>query len=126
MVHSIDAAFHDREVALNRIGMHGAAHIFADAVVNRVMPVELASGLFHRATLIGVDVARSVQLRFKDGGQRFGGDLRNVMRTNATTTLYKGHHGFFAYATRAGMLALAPMLVFLQTAHKGFVYFNGL
>ena len=34
VIHAIDAAFEDREVAFNRVGMNVAANIFANAVID--------------------------------------------------------------------------------------------
>src|SRR5713101_5971330 len=126
VINAMDAAFQDREITFNRVGMHVAAHIFADAVIDGIVLLIQAAKALRCCAFVGINNGRAVKLGLKDRSQVLGVDLGDMMRANATLALYKRVNRLFANAARALVLTLAAMLVLLQSADESFIHLGGL
>ena len=123
---SVNAALEDGKVAVHRVGVSIAAHVPADTVVDRTVTGELAADFFRCRAFVGHDVRFGGHLLLKDGAEIVGIDGRNVVRADLAAKLDKRKYGFLANAASALVLALAAMLVLLQSTDERFVNFNRL
>src|SRR5690606_16147002 len=116
---SDDAAFDDAEIAFNRVRMHVAPNVLADAVIDGSMGG--ATVVDARPAVIAHCASFGCDLRVKDRTKRLAGHGRQVMRTDTTAALHKAEHGLFAAASASRMGALAAVLVLLFAANIRFI-----
>src|SRR5712671_4039465 len=122
----IYAAFEDRKIPFDGVGMNISAYVFADAVVDRTVINEFATDLFRRAAFVGHDFGFCGDLILKDRTQIGGIDGGDMVRADLAATLYKSKYGLFTDAASTFVLALAAMFVLLQAANESFVNLNDL
>lgn len=126
VVCSINAALENREVSFNGVDMNVATDVFAGAMVDVTMLGKFASYLHVGATFVRHDVGCAMDLSLDNRAKVGGINLRDMVRPDAAFALNQRKDNLLANAAAPGMLALAPMLVFLKTANKSFVNLDGL
>lgn len=123
VINTIYATLEDREVSLDGISVNIASHIFAGTMVYHAVLLKTAPQA-HRRSAFSHNGRSLMHLSFQDRAQHRGGYCWNMMRLNLTAALDKREDGFLASAPGPDMLALAAVLVLLQSADKGLVDLN--
>src|ERR1700674_4918027 len=122
VIDAIDAALHDREIALNRVGVHVATGVLADAVIDRSVLIEKTAQALRCCTFVCVDDSRTINLSLNNRAKVLRIDGRDMVRANTAAALDKRIDRLFTNAARSFVLTLAAVLVFLQTADESFVH----
>lgn len=124
MIDTDDTALHDREIALDGVGMRVATNILANSVVHSLV-FEVLMDVAILARVVGHDGGFRVELFPQDGAKIVPGDVGHMERTNAPITLDEREYGLLAGAADfSGALGAVPIL--LLAADVGFVRFNKL
>lgn len=126
VIHAIDAALEDREIALDRIRVRVPTNVLFNAVVDRVVPRKVWSDDAILAFAIRHQGGLLIKLCLKDWLQRLGRHVRHMPRLHLAAALYQREHGFLANAADDLRVALALVPVLLLAANEGFVRFRNL
>jgi hypothetical protein len=124
MIGTSNATLQNGEVAFNRVRMHVAANILANAVIDGLMAGEHLADA--SATAIAHYVGRGVKLSVQDRAKRVSAHGRDMMATDGAAALDKGENSFLSLAADIVRFTLAAMLVRFLAANVSFVNLNGL
>ena len=107
-----DAAFEDREISLNRIGVSVAANVLIGAVVDRFVAGELFSDVVVLAAFVRHQRRLAADLSNQDRAQRLAAHLWHMERADLSAALDQSECHFFASAADVALVALALCLFF--------------
>src|SRR3990167_6039312 len=92
LVNARQAALEDREVAFNRVRMHGATDVFASTMRNGLMTGRDGSKDAVLPRFVRHQVRVGCHVRLENRLERLGGHVRDVERTHLPAALHKGEH----------------------------------
>jgi hypothetical protein len=106
MIDAIDAAFQDREISLDRVGVGVATDILFCRVIHSLMAGEALADRCIEAALVSAQIRLRRNLLFEDRLEIGGIDVRDMKGRDATFALHKRDHGFVA----GQLLCVGPVL----------------
>jgi len=115
MVHAIDAALEDREIAFDGVSVRVATDIFLDRVIDRSVARKGCPDLGIDWGLIRAEMRVLRDSFYQDRFKRLCRNIRHMARANLATALYQRHDRFVARQS------FCVRTVFRLAANVGFV-----